>query len=773
MRRLVIGLALLFVLVLVGFELALRYVPFPEDELSRFSISTIIQDRNEKQLRAYLSHDQRWRIPVKYDDISPWAIKATLAAEDKRFWSHSGVDYKAIFRAAAGNLTGSRIYSGASTISMQVAGFTIPSRERSYIRKFQQTFRAIQLERKWSKTRILEAYFTLAPYGGNVCGIEAASWRYFNCPSVKLTVAQAALLAGLPQSPERYRPDKNLGNAIRRQNYVLKRMINDEIISNSIYHNAVSTSLTIGINDLPVQAPHFCDYVFYLRQGEPIIRTSLDLDIQKLTEKIVRQKIAQLKVEGITNASVVVLDNKNREILAMIGSVDYYNKRDSGQVNGAMALRSPGSTLKPFIYAKALDSGLLSYDENLYDVPRQFGIYKPENYDKTFSGIIGGKKALALSLNLPAIDLIQRIGVIHTLTLLKDLGIETLNAPAGDYGLSLAIGTCRIRLTELTNAYATFPNKGYYAPWTVFPRTQAFHSSTRLLSDSGTKFVTEALSDAELRPYDQISTELSGLNNISWKTGTSNGFKDAWTIAYSSSYTVGVWVGNMNGKGSRGLIGSRAAAPIALSVLKQLGKNAPLQFLNNDTQTTTVCSITGLPVNDACKQVKAGIVQNSVVKLGRKCDVHKYVDVDVGTSLSLCTRCMINKSKVSQLVLDFPRAVENWIIINEPGKYTVPPQHNSECITARKGKPPQIQSPSAGSRFMILPDFPIEQQQIMLQAFGGTEKLFWFKDNEFLMETNPGEQKFIKPSLGNHKIKVVDEVGKFSTHNITVVQGEE
>lgn len=769
---------LLFVLTgavfLIGLLLyaAIRFVPLPEEELLRYGVSSIIQDRDGNQLRAYLSHDQRWRIPVTLEEVSPWAVKATLAAEDKRFWNHKGVDFIAVVRAFSGNLTGRRIYSGASTITMQVAGFTIPSRKRTLSRKLLQTFRALQIEHRWSKKKILEAYLTLAPYGGNVCGIEAASWRYFNCPSKNLSLAQAALLAGLPQSPERYRPDRNLQVALNRQKHVLNRLEVENHITEEVHRSALKTSVTVGSNDIPINAPHFSDMVYQLKPSLPIVKTTLNSRFQKVAEKFLREKVEPLRSEGITNASVVILDNSTRQVLALVGSLDYNRIEDNGQINGALALRSPGSALKPFIYAEAFDQGLLGYEEILYDVPRQYGIYKPENYDKSYSGIVAAKNALALSLNLPALEITQRVGVLPLIVKLRELGIQTINASAADYGLSIAIGTCRVRLVDLTNAYATLASGGTHKNWTVFidDEKDIKSNTPSMFSPEACRFITEALTDNKLRPVEQFDVELKGLENTAWKTGTSNGFKDAWTVAYTPHLTVGVWVGNMNGKGSRSLLGNKTAAPVALGIIKELGTTSPWDFKTTAILKHELCSLTGLPKNLHCPQTRIGLIQNSVLINKRRCEVHKQFDIDVTTSASLCTRCRSGKNVITGVYTDFPRSMAAWLQATGDLFYPLPPPHNPDCITSRKGLKPVIESPLDGSQLVIIKSLPTEFQKIMLKASGSGKEYFWFLNNVLVGRTKLGEELFINPKPGKHEIKVVDETGKVERHTVFITE---
>lgn len=776
---LVVGLGSLAAILL---WLAVLFVPFDPGNLQDPAISTIVFDRHGRPLRAYLGNDDRWRIPVRLSEISPWVVKATVAVEDKRFRSHGGIDFRAIGRALLLNLKGGRIVSGASTLSMQVAGLT-ESRERTFFRKFRQAFRALQLERCRTKDQILELYLTNVPYGGNVCGIEAAARRYFGKGASDLTLSEASLLAGIPQSPSRLRPDKSLDATLKRREHVLARMAEEGVISRDDYDRAVKSKPTIGNYGVLQEAPHFCDYVRTKFHGSRITST-LDLDVQREAESVLQAQLAKLAPQGVTNGSLVVIDNASGDILAMVGSSDYASEANHGQVNGATASRSPGSALKPLIYAYAYQSGNLLPSTMLYDVPQQYVNYEPENFDRTFRGLVPADKALAWSLNVPAIQVLNETGVDRCLRFMRDAGLDTLQRPAMDYGLSLAIGSCGVQLLELTNAYAMLARGGVWKPSRAVlqlemprPGTTASLSvrgdAPRLvLSEQACYFVNHALSDVALRPPEGVDPELIGLKGVAWKTGTSNGFHDAWTVGYDHKYTVGVWIGNMDGRPSRVLVGSRAAAPVALSLLKWLkqdgrGGDSTWPARPPGVGRIIVCAETGCPANDNCptthtaecisRPMDAGLAASSPPP----CSVHKLAWIDVETSQQLCARCIEGRKSVTRSVAVWPTAVQAWMRQNNAGM-ELPPVHYTGCKTAARGPSLKITSPRHGDSFVLTSLRNPGAQKLSLEAAApiGSHKLYWFVDGELVTTADAGQPAYIEPPPGQHTLRCADDYGR-------------
>jgi penicillin-binding protein 1C len=800
---------LLFALVaFAGLWIALRVVPFDAANLFSGEISSILFDRKDRVLRAYLATDDRWRIPVRIDEISPWAIQATLAVEDRRFWTHPGIDPVAVARALLSNLRRGRIVSGASTISMQVAGLS-QSRERTFGRKLRQAFRGFQLERARTKQEILELYFTNAPYGGNVCGIEAAARRFFGKSAAELTLPEAALLAGVPQSPSRLRPDRNPEAAARRGAHVLRRMAACGFISRAELDRALTQKPVIGAFDTVSQAPHFSDLVHLCYPLEPRIRTTLDLDIQREAEKLLAARLKTLEGRGVTNGSVIVIDNATGEVRALVGSADYNSVENDGQVNGTLGERSPGSTLKPLIYALAFDSGRMIPATMLFDVPSQFPGYEPENFDRIFRGPIAADKALAWSLNIPAITVLQEVGVGRMLGFLRSVGIETVRDPAGEYGLSLAIGTCGVRLIELANAYAGLARGGEFLPYRIrYPeygkrsrtidsarewsgrgaRRRAADTPTtgiaailaseaaksgdrgkRLLSTGACYFVTRALCDPALRAPEGVDPELAGLAGAAWKTGTSNGFRDAWTIAYDRTYTVGAWVGNFDARPSRALVGAQAAAPVALGMIKRLrssGGTPPPRWpaRPDSVRQLVICAETGAPASADCPTTATAEClktdPGSASPL-QTCTIHRRTRIDADTGEQVCPRCMQGKRCEERVFAFWPAGVAAWM--TQQGMHVgYPPPHFRGCETVSRAPAPRITSPRDGDQFVVTGERMLEAQKVVLEAVAPptSSRLYWFLDGELVRVVDNGASAFVAPAPGVHSLRCADEYGR-------------
>lgn len=790
--------AVALILVIASLYIAARLLPFDSQMLNVYDTSTLVLDRNGRPLRAYLANDERWRIPANLKTISPWLVKATLAAEDRRFRSHSGVDWLATFRAVGSDLRHLRIVSGASTLTMQVAGLGL-GRERTLSRKFHQTVRALQLEHHATKDEILGVYLTNAPYGGNICGVEAAARRYFNKSAADLTLSESALVAAIPQSPSLFRPDSHPDMAIRRSAAVLRRMLRFGLITRPEYDRALAQKPQPSSHDSPALAPHFCDLVHSSIGGEAVVRTSLDASIQKSAEQALSRQVEQLRPRGVTNGSVVVLDNDSGEVLAMVGSANYNDASASGQVNGAIATRSPGSAMKPLIYALAYERGQMMPQRVLYDVPQQFLNYQPSDFDRHFRGLVTADFALAQSLNLPAIQVLNENGLGSTMSFLRDCGISTLRQPAGDYGLSLAIGTCGVDLLELTNAYAALARGGIFKPVRIvcsesdFVTTQrtgkkgsgnraktiaklkvtTAPGDLRVLSPTSCYFVNRALADTSIRPPESIDPSLTDLGGVAWKTGTSNGFHDAWTIAYDEHFTVGVWVGNMDGRASKALVGSHAAAPVALGLMKRLRGDANAKGWPqrpSEIQRVVTCALTGALAGPDCPTTRTADAPRAGSDKLPLCSVHRRARIDDATSELLCMRCQGDRSWHESTECFWPQEVAAWMIANN-APAPVAPAHFHDCPTMPRDTALKITKPGRGEVFVVTDMLNRAFQKMALQASmaRGAEKLYWFIDGELVATAAAGSTAFIEPSAGPHSLRCVDSRGRSDMLSFQVI----
>ena len=533
-------------------------------------VSTTIIDRNGKLLRAYAMADGRWRLPVDAKtDVDPGYRKLLLAYEDRRFWSHAGVDPFALGRAAFQLVTRGHIVSGGSTITMQLARLMEPRRQRSVYAKLRQMVRALEIERQLTKDQILDLYLALAPYGGNLEGIRAASIAYFGKEPKRLSLGEAALLVALPQSPENRRLDRYPDVAHAARDRVLDRMVEDGQVSAEDAAQAKAVPVPRMRKPLPILAPHSADQAIATVKDAPVIKLTLDSSLQKNLETLAHDRAIALGPN--ISVAIIAVDNESGDVLARVGSPDYFDDRRAGQVDMTRAVRSPGSTLKPFIYGMAFEDGFVHPESLIDDRPIRFGNYAPENFDMTFQGTVPVRKALQMSLNVPAIALLDRVGASRLSSRLKQAGAN-LVLPKGEApGLAMGLGGVGITLQDLVQLYVGLARLG----------------STRPLREimNVTDDARESLRLMDPVPAWQVGNVLIGTpppenavrNRVAFKTGTSYGYRDAWSVGFDGRTTIGVWVGRPDGAPAPGIVGRTAAAPILFDAFARTGKlPAPL-----------------------------------------------------------------------------------------------------------------------------------------------------------------------------------------------------
>ncbi|WP_425909325.1 penicillin-binding protein 1C [Nitrobacter sp. TKz-YC02] len=542
-------------------------------------VSTTVLDRNSKLLRAFAMADGRWRLPVDAStDVDPGYLNLLLGYEDQRFYSHLGVDPLALGRAARQLLIRGHIVSGGSTITMQLARLIEPRQRRSIYAKLHQIVRAFQIEHELSKDEILDLYLTLAPFGGNLEGIRAASLAYFGKEPKRLSLAESALLVALPQSPERRRLDRHPATARAARDRVLMRMVEDARIGADDAKRALAVPVMRMRQPFPMLAPHSADQALATNKDSKLIRLTLESGLQRQLEALARDRAAALGPE--ISVGIVAVDNATGNVMAHVGSADYFNERLAGQVDMTRAVRSPGSTLKPFIYGLAFEDGLVHPDSLIDDHPVRFGSYAPENFDMTFQGTVPVRRALQLSLNVPAIELLDRVGASRLSSRLKQAGTSLVLPKDEAPGLAMGLGGVGVTLHDLVQVYSGIPRLGNVMPLREFER-----------SDSG---VREPLRLLDPVAAWQVGNVLLGTpppenavrNRIAFKTGTSYGYRDAWSVGFDGRMTIGVWVGRPDGAPVPGLIGRVAAAPILFDAFARTGSLlAPLPKAPHGTLT--------------------------------------------------------------------------------------------------------------------------------------------------------------------------------------------
>ncbi|MBR0693119.1 penicillin-binding protein 1C [Bradyrhizobium lablabi] len=536
--------------------------PLPLDKARQ--VSTTVVDRNGKLLRAYAMADGRWRLPVDAATaIDPSYLKLLFAYEDKRFYAHGGIDPLALSRAAFQLVTRGHIISGGSTITMQLARLMEPRHERSVYAKLRQMVRAVELERQFSKDQILDLYLALAPYGGNLEGVRAASIAYFGKEPKRLSLAEAALLVALPQSPERRRLDRYPGAAHIARDRVLDRMVEEGAVSKEDAAQAKATPVPKMRKQIPILAPHSADQAIATVKDGPIIKLTLDAGLQKNLEALARDRaIAQ---GPNISVAIIAVDNETGDVLARVGSSDYFDERRAGQVDMTRAVRSPGSTLKPFIYGLAFEDGFVHPESLIEDRPIRFGSYAPENFDMTFQGTVPVRKALQLSLNVPAIALLDRVGANRLSSRLKQAGTSLVLPKEEAPGLAMGLGGVGVTLQDLAQLYAGLARLGATKPLREIVTANDGREPMRLMDQAAAWQVGNVLLGTP-PPENGVH------NRIAFKTGTSYGYRDAWSVGFDGRITIGVWVGRPDGAPVPGLVGRTAAAPILFDAFARTGR---------------------------------------------------------------------------------------------------------------------------------------------------------------------------------------------------------
>ncbi len=713
--------------------------------------SGLILDRNGNVLYAFLDRDDAWRFPRELDAISPRLIEAVIAAEDQRYYRHIGVDPAAIARAAWQNLRARGIVSGASTITMQVVKQTA-GRDRTAWGKLRQAVQALRLECRVDKRAILASYLNGAPYGGNLVGCEAAARRYFGKAASNLDLAEAALLAGLPKAPSALMPLHHPEAALERRAYVLARMRDEGYIGAADCARAQAAPLNVARHDFPALAPHLA---LQFREecqktGAPIGMT-LDAALQTRAERIVREHV-QRYAGQITNAAAIVVDVPHAAVLARVGSADFANTPGGGQVDSCRAARSPGSALKPFAYALALESNALYPSEALLDGALDYGAYQPVNFDGRMHGLVEANVALRRSLNIPAVMVLERIGCSAFHSFLRDAGLTTLTRPADHYGMGLVLGNCEMRLEEAAAAYCMLASLGIYRPLAVRPDAQ--QPSMRLLAPGTCLSVYEMLEQPLPKEFDPILVPVTHAARVAWKTGTSTGLRDAWAFVFNAQYVVATWMGNNTGASSRSLIGAYAALPLAAELFRSLppGLGPARPDAKDELRSVNVCAVTGLPATPWCAATRHENIPRTLY-LNRTCGVHFPAPNKDGSG-----------NAPPSVTERWPASARHWdlarvampVVSNETPPGTGLPPASSRGETLR------ILTPADGTRYVLTGEANGDRIRMTSSADAQTA-VHWYVDGRYLGTSRPDAPRYLDLAAGRHVLTCMTGDGHLHT----------
>lgn len=740
-------------------------------------------DKNGELLRITLAPDDKYRLYTPLSEISPDIIRATILYEDKYFYYHPGINPIALFRATINYLSGAPHPAGASTITMQVARMKYDINTREIMGKLKQIAAAIYLDLFYSKDEIITAYLNMAPYGGNIESIGAASQIYFDKPPKNLTTIESITLATIPQNPNRrgLNTASGLQNMMKMRGDLVRRWIAETGSDKNLVTLAQMPLSARTTRELPFHAPHFVNFeISRTPTNESFVTTTLDLGLQRELERTMAAQITRGRSRGITNAAAILVNYKTMETVAYIGSADYFDKSIYGENDGVRARRSPGSTLKPLIYATAVDMGLIHSMTLLRDAKINFGVYAPENSDSEFFGPVLARDALTHSRNIPAINLLRQIGIRNFYNILTASGVTNLKSPE-HYGISVALGGAETSMFELADIYTTMANLGLRRDIrTNINAPTNKENETKILSPEAF-FITLDMLAHQSTPTKNIPFAKKQTMPIRhyWKTGTSSSFRDAWTAGIFGDFVLIVWVGNFDGTPNNAFSGALAAAPIYFALADATQKyyaahNMPIKnnnFLRDDMNISTVemCDgVGGLAGKHCPKSVMAYFIPGkSPITTS---SIYRAVPVDNKTGLRACnhnpktTHMEIFEFWDSEYLDMFSRA---GITRNTPPPFM--PGCDLDSVTSTRAAP-VILSPIDGTRTVILSDD--NTQQIAFRAISDMTdaKIFWFLNDEMIGTTMSGETLVYDTPIGDYTVRIMDEMGMAATIKFSVIK---
>lgn len=729
--------------------------------------STVIEAEDGTIISAFLTNDDKWRMFTKLEEITPTVQKAFIAKEDRWFYWHFGVNPIAIARALYYNTIQHRRTSGASTITMQVARMLAP-KKRTVLSKSIEILRAVQLEWHFSKKEILQLYLNLVPYGSNVEGIKSAAYIFFGKSPAQLSLAEVTTLTIIPNRPTSLLLGRKNEFIQHERNRWLLKFRKHKIFKNEEIEDALEEPLVAFRRTPPNFAPHFSRRMKQLYPAQPIIATHLKYNLQLEVEEIIQNYAKTLQFKDIKNVAVFIIDNNTHTVVAYVGSPDFYSVSTQGQVDGVKAIRSPGSTLKPMIYGLAFDKGLYTPRSVIADVPVDFDGYTPDNYDEHFHGQVALSDALAQSLNIPAVKLLHDIGVKTLTNTLDKLHFIQIQKDKDKLGLSTALGGCGVTLEELTGMYAVFANSGkYFAP--SYIKNEDAANGIEILSPQANYMVAQILTQLRRSDLPNHSENVMNIPKIAWKTGTSYGRRDAWSIGFNNNFTVGVWCGNFDGKGVPDLNGADIATPLLLQLFNAINKQTDKDWFKRpkDLQYRYVCAESGDVPDDFCTD-KIMALYIPGVSPNKKCTHLKKVWVSQDSSIIYCSACLPNSGYIEKWYPNYAPELLSYFEQTQLPYIKIPP-HNPNCKKIFETQSPKITKPVNGLTYFINQN---EKQELMLvaQAANDVQKISWYIDNKFIKTVNKNESVFITPAMGKIKISCTDDKGRNTDSWVLVKQ---
>lgn len=745
------------------FLVILYCLPLPKS-LTQQEFSTVLYSEDGKLLAARISVDEQWRFPA-VERLPEKYVEALLLFEDKRFYQHPGIDPIAVVRAAVSNTAKGEIVSGASTITMQLARMISGNQSRTLGQKIKEMVLALQLELHYSKEEILIYYASHAPFGGNNIGLAAANWRYFGHTLDKMTWAEAALFAVLPNAPSSISPGRNRAKLLIKRNRLLERLFENNQLSELDLTLAKLEPLPDRPKALPNIAPHL---LATLQKQQPKTKrfvSTLNGQLQQQVLNITKSHIHRLGQKNIHNLSVLILDNVDYKVLAYIGNHTYQGNKNYGpSVDIAQRARSSGSLFKPFLFALMLQRGDITGESLVLDIPSYHNGYTPKNYDRSYRGAVTAQEALIQSLNVPAVTLLKQYGVAPFKEDLEHIGLSTLFRPADDYGLTLIIGGAETTLWDITNAYAGLSMSASGHPFRVATLlTDKKNNVEAFPINTGAAWLTlEALKKVKRPGVASAWEQFSSSQHIAWKTGTSYGWHDGWAIGTNSRYTVGVWAGNANNEEGRGLTGTKAAAPVMLDVFRLLPEVSWPEKPEYALNTYKVCKNDAYLLAAGCETKWVDMPKEASLTTTSPFHRRFHVDKDSGQRIHAACESTSNMKVQSHFVL--PPVAEYYYKKNHPNYRSVPlwrEDCQSNIPILASDAPMQLEYPTEGAIIKIPVELDGNLGRIILRAQhrNSSSILHWHLNSVYLGETQYIHEKAIAVNAGWHQLILMDEKG--------------
>ncbi len=775
-----------FVLALLSVILFLLISP---GGLFKNPTSFVIEDSEGNLLNASIAADGQWRFPYN-ENVPQKFIDCITTFEDKRFFYHPGVDMIAISRSVVANIRHSHTTQGASTITMQVARLACKNENRNIWNKLKETTLALRLELSYSKKEILALYASNAPFGSNVVGLDAAAWRYFGRSSAKLSWGEMATLAVLPNAPSLVHPGKNRQTLLLKRNFLLDKLFQSGKISQQNCELAKLEPLPIKPLPLPQDAPHLLQRYKkeYAGRRSTKVQTTIDGDLQRSVTSILQQQQQYLRGNGINNICALVLNVETGNTLAYAGNIyQPANKELESDVDVIASSRSPGSTLKPILYASMLSDGVILPNALVADIPTEIAGYTPQNFDLGFDGAVPASRALSRSLNIPAVRLLQQYKYQRFYEVLKQSGISTLNKPADFYGLSLILGGCEVKMWDLAALYASLArvlnhqskNKGivngddfHSAKYFPDQKTKTFSQAGFAIDPTSIYFTFQAMEEV-MRPGEEgLWQQFNSSQKIAWKTGTSFGFRDGWAIGVTPENVVAVWVGNTDGEGRPGLVGVNTAAPVMFDIFRLLHnvKWFPKPVYNYSY--VPVCRQSGFRANIDCRDVDTLFMPPNASR-SPLCPYHKIIHLDATGNFQVNEHCETPSGMIHQSWFILPPSME-YYYKQRNHDYKVLPAFKTGCIAAENAKQMELLYPQPNAKIYVPVEINGEKGRTIFSAahrnYGA--KIFWSLDDNFIITTETKHQVAISPAPGKHIITLTDDQGNSITRSFEIIDKE-